>query len=168
MLISGVTPINKKATRSVAQTLTCKIDNIKEEPRNVGWRDPQGEVIIADTKGYSINSGAMTMKTELENDAFIQETTLTISPSLLKKHAPNSVVKYGCSAWTSEYKDEEKGLMPSDLIPTGVKKHDVIVTFLTMSEYNFVTRIKNMKKSITNNGDGKSWGSVANFEWLNF
>ena len=147
MLISGVTPINKKATRSEPQTLMCYIDSIREEPRFFRWYDPEGKIITADTEGYSIK-GSMTAKISIENGVLsddlsgYQETTLTISPSLLQKHGPNSVVKYGCSASSSPYQESE----PSDIILDDIKRHDVIVTFLTMSECNFVMRIKNVRK----------------------
>ena len=130
---SAITPYNKKATKNIDVTLTCKINNIRDEPAYVEWVDPEGNVIANDTEGYDMQ-GSITM--HAQNGSFgwlpgFQETFLTISALKLqevRKQAVNSVVEYKCSAWSSR----------TDNSPASDRKHKIAVTFLILRKWNIL------------------------------
>ena len=125
--LSAITPYNKKATKNIDVTLTCKINNIRDEPAYVEWVDPEGNVIANDTEGYDMQ-GSITMHVGNGSIGWLpgfQEAFLTISALKLqevRKQAVNSVVEYECSAWPSRYYNS----------PASGKKHAIAVTFLTL------------------------------------
>ena len=124
---SAVIPYDKKATNNIDITLTCKINNTREEPVYVEWVDPEGNVIANDTEGYDMQ-GSITMHVGNGSIGWLpgfQETFLTISAFKLqevRKQAVNSVVQYKCSAWSSR----------NDNSPSSDRQHKIAVTFLTL------------------------------------
>ena len=91
--ISAISPVPKKATTAVAQTLTCIIGDV-DTVVDVSWKDKDESLITNEQAGYTINPGTVT-------DTNIQEATLTISPDILGDLG--SPVNYTCAAKSVQY-----------------------------------------------------------------
>jgi hypothetical protein len=105
-----VTPV--KATKAVAQTLTCNIGDLTKDV-TVTWKIKDGNPIASGAGGYTIVQGSVKSNT--------QESTLKIEPDTLKNLGTS--VTYKCAAQSKEYPDSEI----SDF-------EDIVVDFLTFGE----------------------------------
>ena len=114
---SAISPVNMDATDDVAQTLTCNIGDLTQDVE-VSWKDPSDVAITASTTGYTITQGSVTSN--------IQKSTLTIDSATLKTAlaAGSSPLTWKCAAKSKQYTESEQSAF-----------QDVVVTFLTYSEY---------------------------------
>ena len=108
---SAISPVPKKATTAVAQTLTCIIGDV-DTAVTVSWKDKDGSPIASEQDGYTISPGTVDSGTKK------QEATLTISSDILGDL--DSPVTYTCAAKSVQY--------PESAISAD---QNVVVTFLT-------------------------------------
>ena len=110
--ISAISPVPKKATTAVAQTLTCIIGDV-DTAVTVSWKDKDGSPIADRQVGYTISPGTVDSGTKK------QEATLTISPNILSKLG--SPVTYTCAAKSVQYSESATSA-----------DQNVVVTFLEL------------------------------------
>lgn len=108
------------ATDDIAQTLTCNIGEVTQAV-TVSWKDPSGGDITDGVGGYTVTQGSVVSN--------VQKSTLTITSETLKAGltAGSSPLTWKCAAKSTEYSDSEQSVF-----------QDVVVTFLTYSEFWFL------------------------------
>ena len=114
---SAISPVPKKATTAVAQTLTCIIGDV-DTAVTVSWKDKDGSPIANEQDEYTISPGTVDSGTKK------QEATLTISPNILGKLG--SPVTYTCAAKSTKY--------PESAISAD---QNVVLTFLVLGRCRF-------------------------------
>ena len=105
-----MTPV--KATKVVAQTLTCNIGDVTKDV-TVTWKDKDNNPITNGAGGYAIEQGSV--------QSNIQKSTLKMEPGTLS--SLSTPVTYKCAAQSKQYPDSEI---------SGDK--DIVVNFLTFGK----------------------------------
>ena len=116
-MISAISPVAKKATTSVDQTLTCNIGDVTQAV-DVSWQDSNGAPVTTGVGGYTVTKGSVVSN--------VQESTLTITADALAALDPDhgAALTWKCAAKSTAYPDSDI----STFSP-------VVVTFLTYGKF---------------------------------
>ena len=99
-MISAISPVAKKATTSVDQTLTCNIGDVTQAV-DVSWQDSNGAAVTTGVGGYTVTKGSVVSN--------VQESTLTITAATLAAAlgAAAGELTWKCAAKSTAYPDSE-------------------------------------------------------------
>ena len=98
-MISAISPVAKKATASVDQTLTCDIGDLTQAVV-VSWQDSNGGAVTTGVGGYTVTQGSVV--------SGVQRSTLTITAATLAAALGEDAAgdrTWKCAATSTAYPD---------------------------------------------------------------